>query len=124
MTFHFESASHPNKAGDYPIFLSLYHQGERKRIKTSVNVPIKYWDTEKERVKKSCPSYKQDNDELQRLIDRARAVDRELNAQDRLTMLRFIERFQGKEHSYMLLSYAQHSKDVLASGKQWGTYKK
>ena len=124
MTFHFESGSHPGKTGNTSIYLSVSHQGERKRLLTSVAVPIKFWDATKERVKKTCPTAKQDNEELQRMLDRARTTERELNAQDRLTMLKFIGRFQGKEHSYMLLSYAEHSKDILKQGKQWGTYKK
>ena len=124
MTFHFESASHPNKQGNHTIFLSVFHQGERKRIKTPVNVPIKCWDSSRERIKKSCPTAKQDNEELQRLMDRARTIERELNSQDRLTMLKFLDRFQGKELTFKLLSYAQHTLDVLEQGKQWGTYKK
>ena len=50
MTFHLESGSHPNKSGNYTIFLSINHQGERKRIKTSISIPIKFWDSTKERV--------------------------------------------------------------------------
>ena len=53
MTFHLESGSHPNKSGNYTIFLSINHQGERKRIKTSISIPIKFWDSTKERVKKT-----------------------------------------------------------------------
>ena len=77
-----------------------------------------------ERVKKTCPSSKKDNEELQRLLDKARSAARELNSQEKLTMLRFLDKFQGREQSYMLLSYAQHIRDVLAQGKQWGTFKK
>jgi Site-specific recombinase XerD len=124
MTFHFELGHHPNKQGDYSIFLLLFHKGQKKRIKTSILVPDRYWDPVKERVKKSFPSSRQDNEELQRLLDKARTTARELNSQDRLTMLRFLDRFQGREVSYMLLSYAQHAKEVLEQGKQWGTAKK
>lgn len=124
MTFHFESGSHPNKQGNHTIFLSIFHQGERKRVKTSISIPIKYWDSSKERVKKSCPTAKQDNEELQRLMDRARTAERELSSQDRLTMLKFLDRFQGKEQTFKLLSYALHTLDLLEQGKQWGTYKK
>lgn len=124
MTFHFELGHQPNKKGDYTIFLLVFHKGQKKRIKTSVLIPDKYWDTVKERVKKSFPSSRQDNEELQRLLDKARTAERELSSQDRLTILRFIEKFQGKEQTYMLLSYAQHVKDVLEQGKQWGTFKK
>ncbi len=124
MTFHFESGSHPNKQGNYTIYLSINHSGERKRIKTSICIPIKCWDSSRERVRKTCPTSKQDNEELQRLLDRARTVERELTAQDRLTMLKFLDRFRGIEQSYKFLSYAQHTKDVLEQGKQWGTYKK
>ncbi|MDO5442170.1 MAG: site-specific integrase [Bacteroidia bacterium] len=124
MTFHFELGNHPNKNGDYTIFLSLYHKGERKRLKTTIIIPSKCWDPEKERVKKTCPTSKQDNDELQRLLDKARVTQRELLSQDNLTMLRFLDRFQGKELSFKLISYAQHTKEVLQQGKQWGTFKK
>lgn len=124
MTFHFESASHPNKQGCHTIYLSVFHQGERKRVKTSISVPIKFWDSTRERIKKTCLTAKQDNEELQRLMDRARSTERELNSQDRLTMLRFFDRFLGKEQEFKLLSYAQHTQDILAQGKQWGTYKK
>lgn len=124
MTFHFEAGSHPNSKGDHTIYLSINHSGERKRIKTSVSLPIKFWDPEKERVKKTHSSYKQDNDELQRILDKARTTERELLSQDKLTLLRFLDRFQGKEQSYMLLSYSQHIREVLEQGKQWGTYKK
>ena len=124
MTFHFESGSHPNKQGNYTIFLSVFHQGERKRIKTSINVPIRYWDSSRERIKKTCPTAKQDNEELQRLMDRARTAERELSFQDRLTMLKFLDKFQGKEQTYKLLSYAHHTLDMLEQGKKWGTYKK
>ena len=124
MTFHYEAGSHPNKQGNYTIYLSIYHSGERKRVKTSVNVPIKFWDSGKERIKKTCPTSKRDNEELQRLMDRARTAERELTAQDRLTMLRFIDSLQGREQEYKLLSYAQHTREVMAQGKQWGTYKK
>ena len=71
MTFHLESGSHPNKSGNYTIFLSINHQGERKIIKTSISIPIKFWDSTKERV----------------------------------TMLHFLDRFQDREQTYMLLSY-------------------
>ena len=124
MTFHFESGSHPNKAGDHTIYLSIYHSGQRKRIKTSVSIPIRFWDSSRERVRKTCPFSKEHNEELQRLMDRAKSTERELAAQDRLTMLQFFDKFQGKEQTYKLLSYAQHVKDVLEQGKQWGTYKK
>lgn len=124
MTFHLESGSHPNKSGNYTIFLSINHQGERKRIKTSISIPIKFWDSTKERVKKTCTTARQDNEELQRLMDKARTIERELNSQDRLTMLRFLDRFQDREQTYMLLSYSQHIRETLELGKQWGTYKK
>ena len=122
MTFHFELAHQTNKTGDTTIFLLVFHKGQKKRIKTTILIQDKYWDPEKERVKKTCPTSKQDNEELQRLLDKARTTERELLSQDNLTLLRFIDRFQGREQSYMLLSYAQHIKDVLAQGKQWGTY--
>ena len=124
MTFHLESGSHPNKSGNYTIFLSINHQGERKRIKTSISIPIKFWDSTKERVKKTCTTARQDNEELQRLMDKARTIERELNSQDRLTMLRFLDSFQDREQTYMLLSYSQHIRETLELGKQWGTYKK
>lgn len=124
MTFHLQAGSHPNKTGDYTIYLSITQSGERKRIKTSINVPIKCWDAEKERIKKTHPTYKEDNEELQRILDRARTISRELDSQDKLTMLRFLDRFSGKEQSFTLLSYSQHIKDILSIGKQWGTYKK
>lgn len=124
MTFHFELGHHPNKKGDYSIFLLVFHKGQKKRIKTSVLIPDRYWDTEKERVRKSFPSSRQDNEELQRLMDKARTIERELNSQDRLTMLRFLDRFQDREQTYMLLSYSQHIRETLELGKQWGTAKK
>ena len=76
MTYHLESGSHPNKSGNYTIFLSINHQGERKRIKTSISIPIKFWDSTKERVKKTCTTARQDNEELQRLMDKARTIER------------------------------------------------
>lgn len=124
MTFHFESGSHPNKQGNYTIYLSIFHQGERKRVKTSIAIPIKFWDSTKERVKKTFPTARQENEELQRLMDKARTVERDLNFQDRLTMLRFLDRFQGKEQTYMLLSYSQHIRETFELAKKWGTYKK
>lgn len=124
MTFHFELAHHPNKQGDYTIFLLIFHKGQKKRIKTSILIPDKYWDPVKERVKKTCSTSKQDNEELQRLMDKARTTERELNSQDKLTLLRFLDIFNGKEKTYMLLSYALHFKEILAQGKQWGTCKK
>ena len=39
-------------------------------------------------------------------------------------MLRFLDRFQDREQTYMLLSYSQHIRETLELGKQWGTYKK
>ena len=39
-------------------------------------------------------------------------------------MLRFLDKFQGKEQNYMLLTYAQHTRDILDQGKQWGTSKR
>ena len=124
MTFHLESGSHPNKSGDHTIYLSVNHQGERKRIKTTISVPIRFWDSTRERGKKTCPTSKQDNEELQRLMDKARTTERELAAQDRLTMLRFLDRFQDREQTYMLLSFSQHIRETLEQGKQWGTFKK
>lgn len=124
MTFHFELSRKPNRQGNYTIFLQVFHKGQRKRYKTSVVIQDKHWDAEKERVKKSCPSSKQDNEELQRLLDKARITERELKSQDSLTMLRFLDKFQGREQTFMLLSYAQHTKAILEQGKQWGTSKK
>jgi integrase len=124
MTFHFEIAHQPNKQGAYTIFLLIFHKGQKKRIKTSILIPDKYWDPVKERVKKTCSTSKQDNEELQRLMDKARTTERELNSQDKLTLLRFLDIFNGKEKTYMLLSYALHFKEILAQGKQWGTCKK
>ena len=39
-------------------------------------------------------------------------------------MLRLLEKFKGKEQTFMLLSYAQHTRAILEQGKQWGTSKK
>ena len=39
-------------------------------------------------------------------------------------MLRFLDSFQDREQTYMLLSYSQHIRETLELGKQWGTYKK
>lgn len=124
MTFHFELCNHPNKKGDYSVFLLIFHKGQKKRIKTSILIPDRFWDPVKERVRKTCPSSRQDNQELQRLLDKARTTERQLLSQDRLTLLKFLECFQGNEQSYLLLSYAHHIKDVLEQGKQWGTAKK
>lgn len=124
MTFHFETGSHPNSTGNHTIYLSVNHSGERKRIKTSISIPIKYWDSDKERVKKAYPSSKQDNEELQRLLDKARTIERELLSQNKLTLLRFMDRYKGTEQSYMLISYSQHIKESLEQAKQWGTAKK
>lgn len=124
MTFHFEPGSHPNKNGEHTVYLSVNHSGERKRIKTTVSLPIRFWDPEKERVRKSYPSSRQDNEELQRLLDKAGAVERELLSQDNLTMLRFLDKLQGKEQTYMLLSYSRHVKETMEQAKQWGTAKK
>lgn len=124
MTFHFELGHQPNKKGDYTIFLLVFHRGQKKRIKTSVLIPDRYWDPTRERVKKTFPTSKQDNAELQRLMDKARATERTLSSQDRLTLLRFMEKYNGQEQTYMLLSYALHTKEALEQGKQWGTAKK
>lgn len=124
MTFHFELCNHPNKKGDYSVFLLVFHKGQKKRIKTSILIPDRFWDPVKERVRKTCPSSKQDNQELQRLLDKARTTERELLSQDRLTLLKFLDSFQGNEHTYMLISYAIHTREVLEQSKQWGTAKK
>ena len=124
MTYHFELGHHPNKTGNYTIFLLVFHKGERKRIKTTIIIQDKYWDKEKERVKKTCPTSKQDNEELQRLLDMARTTERELNSQNRLTLLKFLEKYLGEEQTYMLLTYSQHIREELEQGKKWGTYKK
>ena len=124
MTFHFELCNHPNKKGDYSVFLLIFHKGQKKRIKTSILIPDRFWDPVKERVRKTCPSSKQDNQELQRLLDKARTTERELLSQDRLTLLKFLDSFQGNEHTYMLISYAIHTREALEQSKQWGTAKK
>ena len=124
MTYHFEIGNQPNKTGSYSIYLKLFHQGEKKRLKTSISIPLKDWDKEKERVRKSNPSSKKDNEELQRLLDKARTTERTLLSQDSLTMLRFLDRFQGRVQTFKLLSYAQHLRELMRQGKQWGTYKK
>ncbi|GEM_PF-3570827 len=64
MTFHFERSHQPNRQGNYTIFLQVFHKGQKKRYKTSVAVQLKYWNPENERVKKSCPSSRHDNEEL------------------------------------------------------------
>lgn len=50
MTFHFELCNHPNKKGDFSVFLLVFHKGQKKRIKTTILIPDKYWDPEKDRL--------------------------------------------------------------------------
>ena len=42
---------------------------ELEFVSSEFIIPIKFWDSTKERVKKTCPTSKQDNAELQRLMD-------------------------------------------------------
>ncbi|MCQ2183074.1 MAG: Arm DNA-binding domain-containing protein [Bacteroidales bacterium] len=56
MTFHFELCNHPNKKGDYSVFLLIFHKGQKKRIKTSILIPDRFWDPVWRRVRNSKDS--------------------------------------------------------------------
>ena len=70
----------PNKRGHYPIYLRVTENRKHKRYLSSIELSRKIdWNSSAQEIRTTEPNAKKWNDELQKLIERAKDIYRDLD---------------------------------------------
>lgn len=125
ITFNFELASKPNRAGKYPIFLRITQNRKPVRIKTSVELEHKSdWNPKRKEVRLSEPNAIKWNAILSNELEAAKDKYRELKETSSATSLKIKEKIKSGETSKSFLQYARHRTQELYNNGNIRNYKK
>lgn len=125
ITFNFELASKPNRAGKYPIFLRITQNRKSVRIKTSVELEHKSdWNPKRKEVRLSEPNAIKWNAILSNELEAAKDKYRELKETSSATSLKIKEKIKSGETSKSFLQYARHRTQELYDNGNIRNYKK
>lgn len=69
-----------NPRGEAPIYIRITHNRKSSYLKLGIAVQEKYWNEEKQRVRRSHDSYKKLNHEIDRIFTKAQNTKLELRA--------------------------------------------
>ncbi|MEQ9308106.1 MAG: site-specific integrase [Balneolaceae bacterium] len=85
----------PNGKGECPIYLRITCDRKKKYHNTGVRLIPKYWNDESELVRKNHRTYSKINDDLERLLDKAKQAARELRRDEKETVSAIKDRLIG-----------------------------
>jgi len=85
-----------NDRNEMPIYLRIIYNRKTRYVSTGIRVEEKHWNDSREEVRKSHPSEKVYNEELQKLRLKAESIGFELERAGRLSAVSITEELKGK----------------------------
>lgn len=130
-TFNLELNTKANKQGFFVVFIRVTQERKKKRVRTSIALRRQSdWNKEKQCVRQSEPNAKAWNMQLERELEAAKAIYRDLNAEGLATTRNIVSRIKDEGAKPTLLAYTKRVRSqMLARGevgnaKKYGTFEK
>lgn len=124
-TFNFEVNAKANKQGFFVVFIRITQNRKNKRVKTSIALRrLADWNKEKQCVRQSEPNAKAWNTQLEREMEAAKKIYRDLNAEGLATSRNIVSRIKDEGAKPTLLAYTERLRGQMLVGGQVGNWKK
>ena len=121
-SFHLFLKSRKKKTGEYPIYLRITHNRRHKYISTGVSVLEKYWNPDKEEIRRNHDNYKTLNEALREKVKKAEQVQVELSKNGKESAKAIRQRMEiGKNIDFFSLADEWH--DELVQDGKYHQYK-
>lgn len=128
-TFNLEVNNKPNKQGQFVVFIRVTQDRKNKRVRTTIALRrLADWNKDKKCVRASEPNAKAWNTQLERELEAAKQVYRDLNAEGLATTRNIVSRIKDDGAKPTLLAYTERvraqmlANGQLASWKKYGTF--
>ena len=117
ISFNFE-VNNANKRGGFPVYLRITENRIHKRYQTTIELSRKIdWNKTAQEIRTTEPNAKKWNNELDKLLERARDIYRDLEEDGVASAERIIEVLEGGEKSPSFYIFAQQcTVDVYTGG--------
>lgn len=124
-TFNLEVNNKANKQGQYVVFIRVTQDRKIKRVRTTIALRrLADWNKEKKCVRASEPNAKAWNAQLERELEAARQVFRDLNAEGLATSRNIVSRIKDEGAKPTLLAYTERVRAQMLANGQVGNWKK
>ena len=124
-TFNLELNNKANKQGQYVVFIRVTQNRKIKRVRTTIALRrLADWNKDKKCVRASEPNAKAWNAQLERELEAARQVFRDLNAEGLATTRNIVSRIKDEGAKPTLLAYTEQVREQMLAGGQIGSWKK
>lgn len=116
-SFNFE-VNTANKRGNFPIYLRITENRKHRRYKTSIELSRKIdWNNSAQEIRTTELNAKKWNDELEKTLERAKDIYRNLDEDGVASAEKIIEILEGGEKSHSFYAFAQQcTVDMYTSG--------
>ncbi len=124
-TFNFEVNNKPNKQGLFVVFIRITQDRKNKRVRSTIALRrLADWNKEKQCVRASEPNAKAWNLQLEREMEAAKKVFRDLNAEGLATSRNIVSRIKDEGAKPTLLAYTERVRGQMLASGQIGNWKK
>ena len=107
-----------NKRGHFPVYLRITENRKHRRYRTSIELSRKIdWNCTAQEVRTTEPNAKKWNNELEKLLERAKDIYRDLDEDGIASAEKIIEVLEGGEKSFSFYIFAQQrTVDIYTNG--------
>lgn len=124
-TFNLEVNNKANKQGQFVVFIRVTQNRKIKRVRTTIALRrLADWNKEKKCIRASEPNAKAWNAQLERELEAAKQVFRDLNAEGLATTRNIVSRIKDDGAKPTLLAYTERVRAQMLASGQVGNWKK
>ena len=125
-TYNFELNSKPSKKGTFVVLLRITENKRHKRIRTNVELDaVKYWNPNKQEVRKSEPNYKVLNEALKKIKDEAMSAEEKLLDYDKgVTSQNVVATMKAGRRVFSFIEFVEDYAQRTMEAGEYRTYTK
>jgi len=124
VTFSKELNHRPNRKGLFVVFLRITQNRKIKRVKSSVAIRQRDWNSNKQEVRSSNPDHKILNERLNCELEKLKAAFLDLTATGEVSADSIIQKANAVDVSSSFLEYVKKRTDEIFNAGQYRNYKK
>ena len=124
MTFSKELNHRPNRQGLFVVFLRITQNRKIKRVKSSVAIRQRDWNSNKQEVRSSNPDHKILNERLNCELEKLKTVYSGLTSTGEVSIDSIIQKANAVDVSSSFLDYVKKRTEEIFNAGQYRNYKK
>jgi len=105
-----------NKRNEIPVYLRITYNRKIRYVNTGIKIEEKYWNSNREEVRKSHPASKVYNEELRKLKLKAHKIGFELDRRKRISAKNISDQLKGKNPTDFVKYTRKYIKELTQAG--------